>query len=67
MKIRIMGTPEELKSAETYYKALRKQDYVNYVEISKPYPNRNGSQLSRLYVEVICKDCTPNSLLIKSE
>lgn len=43
MKIRIMGTSEELTAAEEYYKALRSELYVNYVEISRRYPNRNDS------------------------
>lgn len=34
MKIRIMGTSEELTAAEEYYKALRNEPYVNYVEVA---------------------------------
>lgn len=29
MKIRIMGTAEELAAAENYYKELRKESYIN--------------------------------------
>lgn len=64
MKIRIMGTAEELAAAENYYKELRKENYINFVEISNRYPNRNGSTLSRLYIEVNCKECPPDALLL---
>lgn len=47
MKIRIMGTPEELNAAEEYYKALRNEPYVNYVEISRRYPNRSDTLMLR--------------------
>lgn len=66
MKIRIMGTSEELTAAEEYYKALRNEPYVNYVEISRRYPNRNDSTLSRIYVEVACwKDCPSDTLMLR--
>lgn len=64
MKIRIMGTPEELTAAENYYKELRKESYINFVEISNRYPNRNGSTLSRLYIEVNYKECPTDALLL---
>lgn len=64
MKIRITGTDAELNIAERYYTELRKEPYVNYVEISKRYPNRGDSGLSRIYVEVSCWQNAPATALM---
>ena len=53
MKIRIMGTMDELKAAEVHFLWLRGNDGVQSVEISEPYKNRPPSALYRLYIEVI--------------
>lgn len=39
MKIRVMGTEEELCSAVEYYRSLENEDFVKSVTISKLYPN----------------------------
>lgn len=52
MKIRIMGTKEELDFATDYYKKLETLDFVKSVSISRRYPNRGSNTISRLYVEV---------------
>lgn len=50
MKIRVMGTADECRLAQIYYRELEKQDNVKYVSVSELYPNR-GEQyaLQSLY------------------
>ena len=48
MKIRIMGTKDELNTAVDYYRELEKDDNVKYVCISTFYPNRGSNTLFRL-------------------
>ena len=69
MKIRIMGTEEELAAAESYYKALERDDDVKYVYVSRPYQNRGSNTLFRLYVEIEYKSIffTKNLLDCKGE
>lgn len=52
MKIRIMGTKDELNTAVDYYRELEKDDNVKYVCISTFYPNRGSNTLFRLYIEI---------------
>ena len=58
MKIRIMGTEEELKVAKEYYSGLTKEDYIKSVTISDFYPNRNSYNQYRLYIEIEYKNLT---------
>lgn len=65
MKIRIMGTKEELAAAENCYKALEENDGVKYVSVSRPYQNRGSNTLFRLYVDVEYKsEFLENNFLI---
>lgn len=65
MKIRIMGTKEELVAAENYYRALEEDKEVKYVCISRPYQNRGSNTLFRLYVDVEYKsEFLENNFLI---
>ena len=50
MKIRIMGTREELAQARLYYEELEHDE-------GSLYANRGSSTLFRLYVEVEYCDC----------
>ena len=52
MKIRIMGTKDECLLATNYYRALEKEENVQYVQVSDLYPNRGSSTLYRVYIEV---------------
>lgn len=52
MKIRVMGTEEELCSAVEYYRSLENEDFVKSVIISKLYPNRGSRTIYRLYIDV---------------
>lgn len=52
MKIRIMGTREELACAQLYYEELERSTGVKSVTISRLYPNRGSNTIYRLYVEV---------------
>ena len=52
MKIRIMGTKDECLLATNYYRAMEKEENVQYVQVSDPYPNRGSSTLYRVYIEV---------------
>lgn len=52
MKIRIMGTEEELKVAKNYYSELSKENYVKSISISNFYPNRNSFNICRLYIDI---------------
>ncbi|MDY4592731.1 MAG: hypothetical protein SO434_04960 [Eubacteriales bacterium] len=56
MKIRIMGTQEELAAAERYYRGLEQEPNVKYVSVSRLYPNRGSNMLFRLYVDIEYKD-----------
>lgn len=52
MKIRIMGTEEELKVAKNYYSELSKENYVKSISISNFYPNRNSNNQYRFYIDI---------------
>jgi len=53
MKLRVMGTTEELAAAEKYYRELEKDaENIKSVQISRLYPNRGSTTVSRLYVDI---------------
>lgn len=52
MKIRIMGTKEECRQAQEFYRRLGQQDEVSYCSVSEPYPNRGSVGLYRVYVDI---------------
>ena len=56
MKIRIMGTKEELEVASSYYRSLEKEDFIKSVVVSKQYQNRGSSTVFRLYIDIEYKD-----------
>ena len=58
MKIRIMGTKEELEVAKEYYSGLSKEDYVKTITISDFYPNRISGNQYRLYIDIEYKNLT---------
>lgn len=53
MKLRVMGTKDECKLAQEYYRTLEKQDNVKYVEVSDLYANRGSRKLFRVYIEIV--------------
>ncbi len=58
MKIRVMGTADECRVAQAYYRALERQDNVKYVSVSELYPNRGSNTLFRVYIDVCYKSET---------
>ena len=56
MKLRVMGTLDECRQAQDFYKRLRLQSNVRYVSVSEPYPNRGSVGLYRVYIEIEYKD-----------
>lgn len=52
MKIRIMGTKQELLVAKQYYEELNNSPDIRYVSISDFYPNRGNDKLYRLYIDI---------------
>lgn len=55
MKIRVMGTADECRLAQAYYRALEVHDNVKYVSVSELYPNRGSNTLYRVYIEICYK------------
>ncbi len=62
MKIRIMGTREELAQARQYYEEFEKDEGVKYVCISSLYPNRGSNTLFRMYVDIEYNTVTESSV-----
>ena len=56
MKIRIMGTKEELEVASSYYRSLEKEDYVKSVVVSRQYANRGSTTIFSLYIDIDYND-----------
>jgi hypothetical protein len=48
MKIRLMGLPAEIDQAVN---ALSNAQALDVIEVSSPYPNRDGSRMVRVYIE----------------
>lgn len=55
MKLRVIGTAEECRLAQAYYRALEEQNNVKYVSVSDLYQNRGSRTLYRVYIEVCYK------------
>lgn len=56
MKIRVMGTMDECKQAQDFYRKLGSQSNVKYCTVSTPYQNRGGVGLYRVYVDIAYND-----------
>lgn len=52
MKIRVMGTVEELQVARDYYLEYARDPGVKCVTVSQFYPNRGSRNVYRLYVDI---------------
>lgn len=52
MKIRVIGTLEELNVARDYYLDYARDPSVKCVTVSQYYPNRGSRNVYRLYVDI---------------
>ena len=50
--IRFTATPKDLQRWEWFFKEMEKRDLLIIYEISKLYPNRGDSKLSRQYFKI---------------
>ncbi len=56
MKIRVMGTADECKQAQDFYRRIGRQSNIRACSVSEPYPNRGSSGLYRVYVDIEYND-----------
>lgn len=56
MKLRVMGTADECKQAQDFYRRLGRQDNVRYCTVSELYANRGSVGYYRVYIEIEYKD-----------
>lgn len=52
IKMRLMGTEADLKAYLYLLHAMDKKGLIEILEESAPYKNRDGSKISRVYLEV---------------
>lgn len=52
MKIRIMGTSEECKKMQALFNSMSVLDGVQSVSVSDLYPNRNSTNVYRVYIDI---------------
>ncbi len=55
MKIRVMGTQEECKQAQEYYRQFATNEMVGYCSVSDLYPNRGSVNQYRVYIDIAYK------------
>lgn len=55
MRIRVMGTEEECRQAQRYYRQFGRGDQVEYCSVSELYPNRGSKNMYRVYIEISTK------------
>ena len=65
MKLRLMGTADELQAMRKMFIAQRDNDNVRFVEVSDLYPNRAPSTLCRVYIEIEYKNAADIGRLIE--
>ena len=56
MKIRVMGTMDECKQAQDFYRKLGSQSNVKYCTVKRTVSNRGGVGLYRVYVDIAYND-----------
>lgn len=56
MKLRVMGTADECKQAQEFYRRLSRQSNVRFCTVSELYANRGSIGYYRAYIEIEYKD-----------
>lgn len=52
MQIRLMGTQEECRAAQRFYKQLESEGFVKSLQISNLYANRGSNTIFRVYINI---------------